>query len=393
MLRIIIALLSPLVAHAQHAEAAEELEYMGHEAYVIQVGGGHMSQNVINILAGQLKPRLPDWGDVPPAKVAVQYQSDQMGALPLLKLSVQAEERAGLRNEQRRHELWDLARRQLEQEMQRVAKLTFETQFAQLEQELNKQQVERKKLEEQTAKLIEQIAMLEAETAGTDRESLAKAIAEAVSNQRGLQLEAAGIQARREAIEKRIDELRMEAGARGDSVAEELEKVVELRIKAKEVLEEMVATGRGSKSKLLEAESAVAEAKIEWLRAQRDAENRIGGGALRELNNELSKLLVEAAKVSGQQKQLEQIIAELRKQVVSTAQASATLLPLKDKFNAIAQQRRRVDEEFAQLQSRLNELSEPSISLKPLVEDKSAGEPEASAPGGSAAEDSTPDQP
>jgi hypothetical protein len=396
-LLVLLAIVTPAITvHGQFGRSRDRSGMEPYSAHVIKVGGESWDDQAIMIVAEQLQPRLPDWGQVPAARVEVAFFGHRLHGSTILGLTVWIPESANLRTERQRRDLWNLARLQLEKELQRVAKLAYDAQQERATRELNDRKRERDfKLFNQAAQLTHEVAMLEAETAGTDRESLAKAIAEAVSNQRGLQLESAGIQARREAIEKRIDDLRAIAQEKGDPIVSELKKIVAIREQERRHLETAneKTPGAIAQGQFLEADGRIAEAKIELLRAQREAEDRLSGGALRELNNELSKLLVEAAKVAGQQKQLEQIIAELRKQVVSTAQASATLAPLKDQYNAIGLQRRRVDEEIGRLHRQLSELSEPEILLKPLVEDNSAGEPEASAPGGSEAEDAAPDRP
>jgi hypothetical protein len=362
-------------------------------SYLLQIGGNNLSPAVTAIVAQQLKLRPPGWGDAPPPRVEVEFQGQRLGAALILNLTVWVPSAANLENESEHLDVWNLARRELEKEMQRLAGLTYQAESTRLTRELDEQHAERKKLEERAEQVAEKIRMLDAKTAGLDHDSLAKAIAEAVSNRRGLQLEAAGIQARREAIEKRIDELREMAAAKGDPIVSELEKVVEIRQASSEAMKHRAATGKASQQELLEWDARLAEAKIELLRAQREAEDRVSGGALRELNNELSKLLVEAAKVHGQQKQLEQIVEELRKQVVSTAQAEAALAPLRTEMQAIVVQRQYVDNEIDNLRRSLDGLSEPAISLKPLTEEKADGEPEAAAVGESAnGEDDAPDE-
>jgi predicted nucleic acid-binding Zn-ribbon protein len=340
--------------------------------YVIQIGGENLGSKVIEIVADSLRLRLPAWKKIPAAQVEVVVLGERIGEHSLLSLTAWIPEAADLKTDRQRHEVWDLARRQLEGELQRLAARTAEQQRKAVEKRFRELSGQQADLERRSAVLSEQVAMLEAESAGADRDSLAKAIAEAVSSQRGLQIEAAGIGARREAIEKRIDELRELAAAKGDSIVSELQKVVEVREAANEALKQHAAAGQRTQMEVMEGEAKLAEAKIELLRAQRDAEDRIGGGALRELNNELSQLLVEAAKVGGQQKQLEQIIGELREQVVATAKASMKLALLERELEAADSQRQPLEHQLASLKEQLTKLSAPQISLQPLVEDQAA---------------------
>ena len=56
---------------------------------------------------------------------------------------------------------------------------------------------------------------------------------------------------------------------------------------------------------------------------------------LREMNNELSNLLVESAEIEGQRKELEQIIAEIRKNVRDMALAMGEAENLKAKIQTL----------------------------------------------------------
>src|SRR4029079_5298742 len=112
---------------------------------------------------------------------------------------------------------------------------------------------------------------------------------------RTLELDRVGVAARREAIERRIDEVRT-AGAKSadaDPVIAQLTKLLEIRENQLATVQKLYETGSAvTAAEVQEAQGHVAEAKIEVLKAQRAAGEDASGGILRELNNELSTLIV-----------------------------------------------------------------------------------------------------
>jgi chromosome segregation ATPase len=387
---LLLAAFRPCASHGQAAEAEQPPQQHIYDAYII-VEGENASFQVLSVLAKTLHPLLPNWPKDTNTRFSIAPGSlaeIQLNGAQIIHSSVYVVESAIQPTEAEMRQLSDLARQQLEAEVRRVLAISFEAQRRRFQNELHRHESERARLSAEAAKLAEELADRQAASAGAERDDLAKAIAEALSNLRGLQIEDASIRARREAIEARIDELRMRAGAQGDSVVDELEKIVKIREQAQQRLKELADAGQAAQAELAVADAQLAEAKIQWVRAQREGEERIGGGALRELNNELSKLLIDAAEFEGQRKQLEQIVAELRSQVRDAARAAADTARLQDQMQQLRNEQASNDAQISELRRKSAEQSQPEISLQPLAAEAAAGEPEASAPGASTPGDS-----
>jgi hypothetical protein len=387
---LLLAAFRPCASHGQVVGADQPPQQHIYDAYII-VEGENASAGVLSVLAKTLHPLLPDWPKDTNTRFGIaagSIQGIKLNGAQIIHSSVYVEDSAIQPTEAEMRQLSDIARRQLEAELRRVLAISFEAQRKRLQDELQRHESERVRLSAEAAKLAEELADRQAASAGAERDDLAKAIAEALSNLRGLQIEDASIRARREAIEARIDELRMRAGAQGDSVVDELEKIVKIREQAQQRLKELADAGQAAQAELAVADAELAEAKVQWVRARREGEDRIGGGALRELNNELSKLLIDAAEIDAQRKQLEQIVAELRSQVRDAARAAGETARLQDRVQQLRSEQVKNDAQISELRRKSAEQSQPEVSLRPLAAEAAPGEPEASPPGASEPEDS-----
>jgi hypothetical protein len=386
---LILAASPPYASHGQLALTDEPPPTLIHSNYVIEVGANAASPEVLNIIAASLRPRLPNWPKTLGSSetwVDNSIQDADLNDARIYRLFVNVRSDELQPSDAEMHQLWEVARKQLEAELNRITGDVAKSQRDRLEVELQRLDATRHS-EGDVTELIEQLAARQAASAGAEG-NFSQGLAEVYSKQRELKLREAGLQARREAIERRIDQVRAEADAstQEDAIVKELAKVLEIREKTRQRLgqindktPQVVAQGE-----LLEADAQLAQARIELLKAKRDVEDRAGGGHLRALNDELSKLLVESAEIEGQRKELEQIIAEIRKNVRETALAMGEAENLKVKIQTVRSRLAEEDARINDLRREYERLEPQSVTLRPLTVDKSdPSEPEASAPGAS----------
>ena len=358
-------------------------------AHIVLENAQGLSSDLIGIIAGGLHPRLPDWPDSVPlsatsvditAKIGSLGENGQIGQLYVNVAGHLEPTDAEFR------QLLEIARAQLEAELNRITQMVAETQRRRIRSDIDRLHAYGSP-GDQIEELIEQLAEWQGKSAGAEG-NFSEGVGEAFSKQRELQLRDAGLQARREAIERRIDETRAttDVSAKADAIVRELAKVVEIREKTRQRLQEIIDNQAGAitQGDLLEADAHLAQARIDLLKSERDAEERAGGGALRALNDELSKLLIESAEIDAQRKKLEQIISDIRSEFRDMARAIAQADSLKAQIKVLRKQQIDYDANIIDLKRQLDELAPQPVTLRPLtVDQRAADEPEASAPGAS----------
>jgi len=353
------------------------------ENYIIVEGGQELSAPVMNIVAQSVSPRLPDWpeaaaGESPVASVSISGEEGKLSDDARIYTLIVHGERDPKTSVAEMRKLWDVARSGLEAKLRRIQRIGRESQTQQLQKAIDELTGQQHELDAVSQKLREELAARRADSIGSET-TLGQGLAEALSDQRELQLEDAGNRARREAIERRIDQLReqAEASSSDDPILEELEKLVDIR-------EQQVATVRalhnvggkgGTDSSLRRAEGELAEARITLLTARRDAEERAGGGALRELNNELSRLMVQAAEIEGRQKELNSMIDNLRADLRQNIQAHAAAERIQQELETVRQRRSHIDARWFEKQREKAELPQSEISLRPLEPEEEESKP------------------
>jgi len=388
MLLIPITITASSVCRAQVGGAdLESLPYTSFSKHIVLEGLHEITPKAASTVASSLGLILKAPESFAPSAIAVSLADDgklgdnaHFGILHINLFS------KGKPTDAQMRQLWEEARSQLESELNRITGEVAKGQERRLEDEL--QRLHRTQhSESDVTDLIEQLAELQAKSAGAEG-NFSQGLAEAYSKQRELKLRDAGLQARRQAIELRIDELRKVAdgSAAKDPVLAELEKLVEIRRRQLEAVRALHATASkgGSAFQVAEAEGVLAAALVEWTKAKQDAAERAGGGHLRALNDELSKLLIEAAEVEGQRKELEQIIADIRNNVRDMALAMGEAENLKAKIQSLRGRLAEEDARINDLRREYEQLGPQPVTLRPLTVDKSdPSEPEASAPGAS----------
>jgi hypothetical protein len=188
-----------------------------------------------------------------------------------------------------------------------------------------------------------------------------------------LALNRVSAEARREAIVARIDELR-EAGeiaSETDPLIEELKKIEDARERQLQNVRQLHADGRATTDELSDAETVMARARVELLKAQRAATADAAGGVMQELNNELSRLIVQLAEIDARSKALDDQVETLR---VLTSVSNTTRAEQSTRKLMVLQRRvAELEEAKAELESQAPPAAE-EITITPLDEALSLGD-------------------
>lgn len=255
-------------------------------------------------------------------------------------------------------ELWERARGEVEQALRIVQKRVHESRVREFQGRFEVADGRHYEAQQRLAEYNDELIKILTETG--DFEYFRTEVQTLNSQARELGLEQVGVAARREAIEKRIDELRQRAAVEVDSdpVIAELQKLVEIQERrlelaplssplivqqqaalkglrerrdeyARNVKEGVdldtdvgyqriisaIAEGESfmatqiehakDKQSNPEAAAGLVEARVTLLKAQRDASDRAQGSILAVLNDELSTLAIKAAELAEKQKAVE----------------------------------------------------------------------------------------
>jgi len=132
-----------------------------------------------------------------------------------------------------------------------------------------------------------------------------------------LELDLAGLGARRRALQEQIARLRDEADQRlgADVVTRELERLLATSEENLEQTKKVVAAGRTSLVELIRAQEVVAQARINRVRRREELTRLTGGGQLEEFTRDLSRRTIDQAEKEAQlqvvRRQLEQVQEQL----------------------------------------------------------------------------------
>jgi len=183
-----------------------------------------------------------------------------------------------------------------------------------------------------------------------------------LSNQiRNLEMQMAGMEARRQAIEEQIARTRDEADRKlaQDTVTKELQILVEMiEMGLSQVRKEVVA-GRLPQSHLTQAQENLTRARIELAKRQEELRRDAGGGRLDSLNSELSQMAIETAE---QRARLEVFRTQLDETQRRLAQASA-FDPQAARLRTARQALDIAERHIAELMNRRVQLQRPSVTV------------------------------
>lgn len=236
-------------------------------------------------------------------------------------LTVQTDEHGTELSETHQDELWERVRKELERSLRVVQDTVLMDRAQAMQSRIDDLEVRRAQYLRELEKVLEESEALGGESDGP-MEELTAQLVDAVKRLRELQLDRISIDARRQAIETRIDELRKaaDADAKEDPVLTELQRIVEIRDDQLAKLRALYDVGNelAGGVELNEAKASLAQARIELLKAERASMDQSSGALLQEFNNELSKLFVEDAEVTARIAALEELTGDLRKRTSMT---------------------------------------------------------------------------
>jgi hypothetical protein len=368
----LIGLVATQVCLAQ----AEPQKAIGHLEYVILDNASDLSTEAIAMVAEALQKSSQRGASsskhlapLTPYKVSLESRAGKLGGgASLYKLQVAFLIEADP-TEEEMAKAWEAGRSQFEKALREMQAIGRESRMRQLEESLEELTAQQHELDAVSQRLREEIAARRTDSLSSEA-NIGQGLGEALSRQRELQLDEAGNRARREAVERRIDELRKkaEATSSADPILKELETLVDIRERARTGLRQanQVQAGAVTEAQLAEADAQLAQARVDLLKTRRDTEEQAGGGALRELNNELSQLMVQAAEIQGQQKELNSIIDALRDELRANIQAHAAAERLQQELETVRQRRSHIDARWFEKQREKAEMPQGEISLRPL---------------------------
>lgn len=182
-----------------------------------------------------------------------------------------------------------------------------------------------------------------------------------LSNQiRNLEMQMAGMEARRQAIEEQIARTRDEADRKlaQDTVTKELQILVEMIETRLSALRKQVDAGQLPQSELAPAMENLTRARIELAKRQEELRRDAGGGRLDSLNSELSQMAIQTAE---QRARLEIFRTQLDETQRRLARASA-FDPQAARLRTARQALDIAERQIAELTSRRVQLARPSVT-------------------------------
>jgi hypothetical protein len=160
-------------------------------------------------------------------------------------------------------------------------------------------------------------------------------LSEAMSQLQSLELELAGLQARREAIEVQLATVQAEAlkHADVDEVAAQLQSVVEIRQRELELVKQSVDVGKATPIELEMVKGKLATAKAEYAEAKRDAMKSESGATLDWLRNDLAQCIIRQQECIGKRQFAESRATKLSEELRTE---SMLVQPLREKCALMA---------------------------------------------------------
>jgi len=261
-------------------------------------------------------------------------------------------------------EAWRAARANAEAALRGVQEAAVDSRRGAIELQID----ELLKQERDYQSQLENVRATLAAISGSYSENFTRAQFDAgASKRQELELERVGVAARREAIEERIDDLRKidAESAKDDPVIAELRKLVDIReeqlanVNALHEAGQMAASARDMR----DAQAEVAHARIEMLRAERVAGEAANGPLLRELNNELSKLIIRDAELQAMRDAVEEQTMKF-KDLIESADERALLAQRAEALRSVIGV---VEGKVRELRNDANQPQGP-ITIKPLAD-------------------------
>lgn len=183
-----------------------------------------------------------------------------------------------------------------------------------------------------------------------------------LSNQiRNVEMQMAGMEARRQAIEEQIARTRDQADRKlaQDTVTQELQRLVQMNGERLSLLRKQIDAGRLPESELAQAEENLARARIELARRQEELTRVAGGSRLEEFTSDLSRMAIQTAE---QRARLEVYRSQLDETQRQLAQASA-FNPQAARLRTARQALDIAERQITELTNRRVQLVRPSVTV------------------------------
>jgi chromosome segregation ATPase len=199
--------------------------------------------------------------------------------------------------------IWEKARSALEDGLRKLQATTRENQLREREREIRSAHEALASSRQDYEAAVSRLSALARDLGDGSQAEIQQQLSATLAELRQLKLKMIGLQARRDAIERRIDDLRKvaEEASIDDPVIAELQSAVSAREKVLEHrkrLEKLGVPG-GEATFIAEAEANLTDARLQLLRARREAVGGSEGDVLQQLNNELSMLIIQAAEIEA----------------------------------------------------------------------------------------------
>ncbi|MBN2128660.1 MAG: hypothetical protein JW741_04160 [Sedimentisphaerales bacterium] len=176
-----------------------------------------------------------------------------------------------------------------------------------------------------------------------------------------LELELAGLEARRMAIQEQIARTEDETGRKleADTVTRELEKLVQMHIETLNTLRKQADAGRLSTAELARANENLTRAKIELARRREELSKSAGGARLEGYNDDLSRMAIDMAEKKAQLEILRRQSGVVQHQWARASQFDPVTARTRIAREALDIAARRVIE----LKTRLTNLRAPTVTM------------------------------
>jgi chromosome segregation ATPase len=229
-------------------------------------------------------------------------------------------------------------------------------------------QIVRRQLD-QVQQRLTQVAPL---ATGTDADAvnLGGQRSELTRRVQGLELDLAGIDARRKALQEQIPMIREETGKRlgEDAVTQELQRLVGISERCLSLLQQSAAAGRVSVTELAEGEKNLAQAKIDLARRREELSKQAGGGPLAEFTKELGRLAIDKAGKEAQlqtvRRQLEDVLKQLAQVAPLAPRTDADAVNLGGQQNELTRRAQALELDLAGIDARRKALQEQIAMIR-----------------------------
>jgi len=171
-----------------------------------------------------------------------------------------------------------------------------------------------------------------------------------------LQIELESRAARMNALSQNMGEItkKVEQEVQNDTVAAELQKVVEARESQVERAKQLMDVGKLSRSEYEDAVARAAEARARLMDRRGDVAERAGRGTLNDWNQELMRLSVDSAELQARLDKLNQRL-----------QAFQTIAPELDHLEALQQTLQEADQTMHETRAHLREMNRELARMRP----------------------------